>query len=504
MRSMARALAVLALAAPFLLAQPVAAPAQNRLPPPGAPAAGFADLAERLLPAVVNISTTQTVRNDRPAPGQRRPDSPQAPPGSPFEEFFREFFERGGRGGQDPSPRRASSLGSGFVIDPSGIVVTNSHVVGEAEEIKVILQDNTELAARLLGRDTKTDLAVLKVETPRPLPSVSFGNSDAVRIGDWVVAIGNPFGLGGTVTAGIVSARARDIQAGPYDDFLQTDAAINRGNSGGPLFNMAGEVVGINTAIYSPSGGSIGIGFAIPSSLARPIVEQLRDFGRTRRGWLGVNIQAVTDEIAESVSMQKARGAMVARVTEKGPAEKAGIVAGDIVVRFDGKEVGEMRRLPRLVAETPVGKTVKVEVWRKGQAVLLDVLLGELEENEAQASAGQQRGRQQPAQPSGPLPVEALGMQLSALTPELREKHQVPARAKGVLVVRVDDGSIAAERGLRVGDVIVEVAQQEVTQPQQVVAKVQEARAAKRRSVLIMVERAGEQRFVGLPVEPRG
>ncbi|MFM8989838.1 MAG: PDZ domain-containing protein [Alphaproteobacteria bacterium] len=295
------------------------------------------------------------------------------------------------------------------------------------------------------------------------------------------------------------------MQAGPYDDFLQTDAAINRGNSGGPLFNLAGEVVGINTAIYSPSGGSIGIGFAIPSSLARPIVEQLRDFGRTRRGWLGVNIQNVTDEIAESVGMQKARGAMVARVTEKGPAEKAGIVAGDIVVRFDGKEVGEMRRLPRLVAETPVGRTVKVEVWRKGQAVLLDVLLGELEENEAQAGASQQRGRQQqPAQPPGPLPVESLGMQLSALTPELRERHQVPARTKGVVVVRVEEGSIAAERGLRVGDVIVEVAQQEVTQPQQVVSKVQEARAAKRRSVLIMVERAGEQRFVGLPVEPRG
>jgi serine protease Do len=474
--------------------------AQTRLPPPGAPAAGFADLAERLLPAVVNISTTQVVRQDR-TPGQRRPDAPQFPPGSPFEEFFKEFFERGGRGGQDQAPRRAQSLGSGFIIDPSGIVITNNHVIAEADEIKVTLQDNTELPAKLLGRDAKTDLAVLKVTTSRQLPSVSFGNSDQVRIGDWVLAIGNPFGLGGTVTVGILSARARDINTGPYDDFLQTDAAINRGNSGGPLFNMAGEVVGINTAIYSPTGGSIGIGFAVPSSLAGPIVAQLREFGRTRRGWLGVNIQTVTDEIAESLGLSKARGALVARVTDKGPAEKAGIQSGDVVLRFDGKDVTDMRRLPRIVAETAVGKSVKVEVWRRNQSVLLDVMLGELEENEQQAAAPPQRARPQQA---APATVDALGMQLSAITPELREKFQVPASSKGVLITKVDEGSTAGERGLRIGDVIVEVAQQEVSQPGQVLDKVQEARRANRRSVLIMVERAGEQRFVGLPVEPRG
>ena len=500
MRLLARSTA--ALIAACVLALAVAETrAQNRLPPPGAPSAGFADLAERLLPAVVNISTSQTQRQDRTqAPGQRRPDTPQFPPGSPFEEFFREFFERGGRGGADQPPRRAQSLGSGFIVDPSGIVVTNNHVIADADEIKVTLQDNTELPARLLGRDAKTDIAVLKVTTSRPLPALAFGNSDQARIGEWVLAIGNPFGLGGTVTVGILSARARDINTGPYDDFLQTDAAINRGNSGGPLFNMAGEVIGINTAIYSPTGGSIGIGFAVPSSLAAPVVAQLRDFGRTRRGWLGVNIQTVTDEIAESLGLSRARGALVARVTEKGPAEKGGIQSGDVILRFDGKDVTDMRRLPRIVAETAVGKSVRVEVWRRNQSIMLDVMLGELEENEQQAAAPQ---RPRPPQAT-PTTVEALGMQLSAITPELRERHQIPAVSKGVVVTKVDDGSTAGERGLRVGDVIVEVAQQPVTQPGQVLDKVQEARRANRRSVLIMVERAGEQRFVGLPVEPRG
>jgi serine protease Do len=267
------------------------------------------------------------------------------------------------------------------------------------------------------------------------------------------------------------------------------------------LFNMSGDVIGINTAIYSPTGGSIGIGFAVPSSLARSVIEQLRDFGRTKRGWLGVNIQTVTDEIAESLGLDKAKGALVARVTEKGPAEKSGIQSGDVIVRFDGKEVGDMRRLPRLVAETPVGKAVKVEVWRKGRAVTLDVMLGELEENEQQAAAPP-RGRQQT--PQSATTVETLGMALTTLTPELREKFEVAERTKGVLITKVEDGSTAAERGLRAGDVIVEIAQEEVTQPGQVLARVEEAKRAKRRSVLIMVERQGEQRFVGLPVDPRG
>ncbi|MBI3452984.1 MAG: DegQ family serine endoprotease [Rhodospirillales bacterium] len=477
---------------------PWPAEGQNRTNPP---ANGFADLAERLLPAVVNISTSQVVRAERGQPGQpgqppgppgerrRGPEMPQFPPGSPFEEFFR-----------DP-PRRAQALGSGFVVDPSGYVVTNNHVIADADEIKVILHDNTQLTAKLVGRDDKTDLALLKVEPAKPLPSVKLGDSDATRVGDWVIAIGNPFGLGGTVTAGIVSARGRDIGSGRYDDFLQTDASINQGNSGGPLFNLNGEVIGVNTAIFSRTGGSVGIGFAIPSTLAKPVIDQLRQFGRTRRGWLGVNIQSVTDEIAESLGLDKPRGALVARVTDNGPADKAKVQSGDVIIRFDGKDVGEMRRLPRMVAETSVEKTVKIVVWRKGKEITLDIKLGELEESEQVASAP--RKQDQGTTPS-PATLEALGMALAQLTPELRERFEVNEKTKGVLVTKVDETSVAAERGLRPGDVIVEVAQEEVSAPAQVVNKVKDARTAGRKSVLVMIERQGEQRFVGLPVGPKG
>ena len=498
---------------------PAAAQQQAQAPVSRAnPSAGFADLAERLLPAVVNISTTQIIRPDR-APGEREPgqrdpgqrdpgpqsrrgpDIPQFPPGSPFEEFFKEFFDRQGRGGPDAAPRRMQSLGSGFIVDSSGYVVTNNHVIDGADEIKVTLHDNTQLNAKLIGKDTKTDIALLKVETPKPLPAVKFGNSDTARVGDWVVAIGNPFGLGGSVTVGIVSARARDINAGPYDDFIQTDASINRGNSGGPMFNLAGEVIGINTAIYSPTGGSIGIGFAVPSTLARNVVDQLRKYGRTRRGWLGVNIQTVTDEIAESIGLDKAKGALVARVTDKGPADNAKILPGDVVLKFDGREVTEMRRLPRMVAETPVGKTVDVLVWRKGKEVPLKVKLDELEENEQVASAPKSGGPN-PAKPAAPeATVSALGMSLSQLTQESRDRFDVAEKTRGVLITNVKDGSSASERDLRAGDVIVEVAQEEVTSPDQVVKKIDDARKAGRKSVLVMVERKGEQRFVGLPVE---
>ena len=343
-------------------------------------------------------------------------------------------------------------------------------------------------------------MAVLKVESPKPLPFVRFGDSDRARVGDWVVAIGNPFGLGGSVTQGIISARQRDINAGPYDDFIQTDASINRGNSGGPLFNLAGEVVGVNTAIYSPTGGSVGIGFSIPSAIARNVVEQLRTQGRVRRGWLGVNIQSVTDELAESVGLDKARGAMVARVPENGPAAKADIKAGDVIVKFDGKDVTDMRRLPRLVAETPVDKAVKVEVWRNRNTVTLDVKLGELEEEQAQAAAPAQRAPQSPAAPAGQ--VELLGMTIAPITPETKQRFNLGDKAKGVVVVTVTEGSVAQERGIRAGDVIVEIAQTEIGTPAQAQDKVREQRTAGRRSVLIMVERGGEQRFVGLPVAP--
>lgn len=508
-----RAARIVALVMGTVLAVPVFLPSPVTAQSRANPTAGFADLAERLLPAVVNISTTQVIKAERGQPGQpgpqnpqgrRGPEIPQFPPGSPFEEFFKEFFDRQGRNGPDTAPRRAQSLGSGFIIDASGYVVTNNHVIADADEIRVTLHDNTQLTAKVVGRDTKVDLALLKVEPTKPLTAVKFGNSDNSRVGDWVVAIGNPFGLGGSVTVGIVSARARDINAGPYDDFIQTDASINRGNSGGPMFNLNGEVIGINTAIYSPTGGSVGIGFAVPSALAKNVVEQLQKYGRTRRGWLGVNIQTVTDEIAESLGLDKAKGALVARVTEKGPAETGKIQPGDVVIKFDNREVSEMRRLPRMVAETPVGKLVDVVVWRKGKEVPLKVKLDELDENEQVASAPK-TGNPQDKKPTSAVPsVDALGMSLTQLTPEGREKFEVPERTKGVLITKVTDGSIASERDMRAGDVIVEVAQEEVTSPAQVLKKVNEARTAGRKSVLVMVERRGEQRFVGLPVEPKG
>jgi serine protease Do len=497
------AVLALALTTTSVWAQAPATP-QSRAPlganAPTPPMPSFADLAERLLPAVVNISTTQTIRPQRDQQGpqgerRRGPDIPQFPPGSPFEEFFRDFFDR-----QRPdTPRRAQSLGSGFIVDPSGYIVTNNHVIAEADEVKVTLHDNTQISAKIIGKDAKTDLAVLKVESSKPLPFVRFGDSDRARVGDWVIAIGNPFGLGGSVTTGIISARQRDINAGPYDDFLQTDASINRGNSGGPMFNLAGDVIGINTAIYSPSGGSVGIGFAIPSALARPVIDQLRQFGKARRGWLGVNIQTVTDEIAESLGLDKAKGALVARVTENGPADKAKIQAGDVVLKFDGKEVTDMRRLPRIVAETPVDKSVPVTVWRKGKEVALQVKVGELEETDQVASAPR-NNRQQPQTPSAPT-VETLGMALAAITPELRERYEINEKIKGVVITKVDDGSPAAERGLRPGEVIVEINQEPVTSPQQVANKVKDAKSQGRRGVLVMVERQGEQRFVGLSVD---
>ncbi len=335
---------------------------------------GFADLAEKLLPSVVNISTTQTVKQDQKRE-HSAPGRPQFPPGSPFEEFFKDFFDHNGQRGDQPEakPRKATSLGSGFVIDPSGYIVTNNHVIADADEITVILHDDTNLKAELVGRDTKTDVAVLKVKTDKPLAAARWGDSEKARVGDWVLAIGNPFGLGGSVTAGILSARQRDINSGPYDEFLQTDAAINKGNSGGPMFNMDGEVIGINTAIYSPSGGSIGIGFAVPSNLAKAVAAQLvnEPDHAVHRGWLGVRIQAVTDEIAESLGLDKPHGALVASVNDNGPAQTGGIQPGDVILNFDGKAVPDMRHLPRLVAEESVGKTVPVKVWRKRQETTL-------------------------------------------------------------------------------------------------------------------------------------
>ncbi len=448
----------------------------------------FADLAEKLLPAVVNISSSQVVRTTQ------RQEIPQAPPGSPFEDFFKEFFDRNQREG---APRRASSLGSGFIIDKTGFIVTNNHVIAEADEITVILHDDSRHEATVIGRDPKTDLALLKIETASELPYVDWGDSTSARVGDWVVAIGNPFGLGGTVTAGIISARQRDINQGPYDSFLQTDASINRGNSGGPMFNMDGRVIGVNTAIFSPTGGSVGVGFSIPASIAERVVNQLREFGRTKRGWLGVRIQTVTDEIAESLGLDEPAGALVADVTKDGPAQQGQIEAGDVILEFDGKAVEEMRDLPRIVAETEIGKPVEVDVWRKGKRRVVKVVVGELEEERpVLASTGPRGDAIEPEEAE----IESLGVAVTAITDEMREQFNVPEDVKGVLITGVTADSGAAEKGLRPGDVIVEVNQEEVSSPGQIAAKVSEAVDNDRRSVLLLVNRNGDLRFVAVRV----
>lgn len=453
----------------------------------GAPES-FADLAEKLTPAVVNISSAQTV-----TAAQAPNVMPQVPPGSPFEDLFRDFFDRQQRG-KPESKRSVTSLGSGFIIDPEGYVVTNNHVISEADKITVVLNDDRQFPAKLIGHDPKTDLALLKIDAGEPLPAVSFGDSDAVRVGDWVVAIGNPFGLGNTVTAGILSARGRNINAGPYDDFLQTDAPINKGNSGGPLFNMDGEVIGVNTAIFSPSGGSVGIGFSVPSKIASPVIQQLHDYGRTRRGWLGVRIQTVKDDMVEAFGLDKARGALVADVTPDSPAAKAGIETGDVILSFNGVDIPEMRELPRVVANAEIGKTAKVIVMRKGTEHTLEVEIGELQEGETEVAAVT------PEQEPTPT-VEALGMTLSGLTYDLRERFNLDESAQGVVVTEVDPEGSAAKRGIHPGDVILEVGLEGVSTPGEVVSKVKEASNSSRKSVLLLLERAGDQRFVAVDID---
>jgi len=443
----------------------------------------FADLAERLIPAVVNISTTQVVE------GQPGVEMPMVPPGSPFEEFFKEFFEKNQPRRQQ---RRATSLGSGFIIDERGYVVTNNHVIQDADEINVVLHDDTRLEAKVVGRDPKTDIAILKVEPEGKLTAVHFGDSDKMRIGDWLVAIGNPFGFGGTVTTGIISARGRDINAGPYDDFLQTDAPINRGNSGGPMFNLDGEVIGIATAIFSPSGGSVGIGFAIPANSAQPVIRQLLEHGEVRRGWLGVRIQTVTEEIAETLGLEEPIGALVASVIPDGPAEKAGIKAGDVIVEFDGKIVEEMRKLPRIVADTEIGNAVPVKVWRKNGEVRVKVNIGTLEESEpvVEATAPEEESS------STKTTIDDLGLTVASIDPRLREQYDLEKDTKGVVVTEVDPAGPSAAKGIRDGDVIVEISQDEVNSPADLAKRVQEEREGGRKLVLLLIEGEGGLRFV--------
>lgn len=450
----------------------------------------FADLSERLLPSVVNIATTQKLDAI-----ENMPQMPDFPPGSPFEDFFEEFLDRH-RGSPDTNP---SSLGSGFIIDAeAGYIVTNNHVIANSDEIRVILHNDESVEAELIGTDEKTDLAVLKIDPEgHDLMEVPFGDSSSMRIGDWVLAIGNPFGLGGTVTAGIISARGRDIQAGPYDDFIQTDASINRGNSGGPMFNTDGEVIGINTAIYSPTGGSVGIGFAIPTKLAEPVIEQLIKYGQTRRGWLGVRIQSVSEEIAESLGLEDAKGALVASVSKDSPAEKAGFEAGDIILNFNGQDIVEMRDLPRIVAETEIDSKVKVDLWRDGKKKVVKVKIGELEKAEQEGKTDDIKA----VRPDGEeLELEDLGLTLGNITPNIQEQFGYPDDLKGVFIAAADPDGIASRQGLSTGDVILELDQKDVESIKDIKKVLDKLRKSDSRAALMLVDVQGQGsvRFVAL------
>jgi serine protease Do len=454
--------------------------------------ASVADIAEGLQDAVVNISTTQTLKESKDdsavGPG---------PKGSPFEEFFDDFFDDEEKAGP---PRKISSLGSGFVIDPSGLIVTNNHVIEGADEIIVSFTDGTKLkVTKILGHDSKTDLALLKVEPKKPLHAASFGDSAKMRVGDWVMAIGNPFGLGGSVTVGIISATKRDINAGPYDDFLQTDAAINRGNSGGPLFNMDGQVIGVNTAIISPTGGSIGIGFAVPSNSAVQVIDQLKQYGETRRGWLGVHVQNVTDEIAQSLGLDEPKGALVATVTPDSPAATAGVEPGDVILSFDGQAIENVRNLPRDVASTPIGKSVAVELLRKGENKSVNVTIGLLPASE-EAADDTAQDDDNADEGDAPDKEQFLGLSIAPLTDELRNQFGIGRTVEGVVITDVEPNSPAAQKNVKPGDVIVEVTQEKVKQPSDVLARLEAVKKSGRRTVLLLLSDAkGELRFVAVP-----
>ncbi len=441
---------------------------------------GFADLVERVSPAVVNVSTTQLYHASSYQPEQG-PD-----------EFRKRFWNQHMETPERNQPERMSGVGSGFIIDADGFIVTNDHVIDGAESIEVTLNDGRRYEAEVIGTDEKTDLALLKISADRPLPFVSFGEADDTRIGDLVIAVGNPFGLGGTVTSGIVSARGRNLGAGPFDDYLQVDASINQGNSGGPLFNVKGEVIGVNSAIFSPNGGSVGIGFAIPASLAEPVVTQIEDFGEVRRGWLGVHIQTVTDDIAKSLGMELAVGALVVDVVEGSPAAEAGLAQGDVIVGFGGREVTEMRDLPRMVADITGGETVSADIWRDGGSMAIEVAIGILDEDEDEAEA-----EEGAAEEDGESAF-SLGLTIAPMTADARAYYGVAEETSGVIVVEVAPGSIAAEKGLRPGDVIVKLGKTMVTAPEELVAMLKEAREAERETVLFLINRDGRDRYVAM------
>lgn len=476
-----------------LLASPVvyagAAYALNEAGP-----TSVAPLAKRLSDAVVNIATSQTVKGPQGVP------LPKVPKGSPFEDFFEDFFNK--RGGAPRPDRKVSSLGSGFVIDgKEGLIVTNNHVIDGAEEIIINFHDGSKLKVdKVLGKDTKADIALLKVSPKKPLVDVKFGSSAAIEVGDWVLAIGNPFGLGGSVSVGIISAKSRDINSGPYDDYLQTDAAINKGNSGGPLFNMAGDVVGVNTAIISPTGGSIGIGFAVPSDTVAAIVEQLKTFGETKRGWLGVKIQTVTEDIAETLGVPDNTGALISAVTPDGPAAKAGLEAGDVILKFDGKDVTTMRGLPKIVAQTPIGKSVEIDVLRKGARKSMKVTVGKLEDEDAPLPVNAKPTDKQPD--GAPATASILGMKVAPLTDDLRRKLGIDGKVNGLVVEDVDGASAASTKGIKAGDILVEAGQDSLGKPDDLAKSIDKTRRAGRKAVLLRVEDGkGDLRFVAVPLQ---
>ena len=479
-------------AAPLPAPQPETAAAAAPAPPQAAETPFvdlFAQLAARLVGSVVNVSTQTAARA---APSAQ--DAPQNSPGRTLDEVFREFL--GEKAAPGAPATRVASLGSGFIIDPSGLIVTNHHVIANAQQVTVTLSDETSLPAQIVGRDQITDLALLKVEAKTMLPAVAWGNSGKARPGDWVLTIGNPFGLGGSVAAGIISAVARDIHSSPYDDYLQTDAAMNRGNSGGPMFNTAGEVIGINTVIYSPSGGSIGIGFALPSALARPIIEQLKATGKVERGWIGARVQPMTEDLAETVGLDKPRGAMIAAVDAGSPAAQTKLQPGDVILSYEGTPIDRSRLLPRMIAATPPNKPVKLTFWRDGKEYEVEMKTAALDPNRPAPPPPE------PEKPKPPATVDAFGLKLAKITPELRKQFSLPDGAKGAVITEVPPNSAAAAQGLRPGDLVVAIGQAPLTGPEQVPQLAAAAKKGNQKRVLVRIEqREGNIRFVALPIE---
>ena len=443
----------------------------------------FADLVEKLSPAVVNITTTAVVPD-------REQFNPMVPRGSPFEDFFRDFMEKQPGDQQPKRQRRGTALGSGFIISSDGLLVTNNHVIENADEIKIEMLNGDTLEAKVLGTDPKTDIALLKVESKSELPFVEFGNSDKSRVGDWVLAIGNPLGQGFSVSAGIISARGRDLQ-GPYDDFIQTDAAINRGNSGGPLFNTDGKVIGVNTAILSPNGGSIGIGFSMSSVVVKKVVNQLRDFGETRRGWLGVRIQNLNSEVAEALGLESTDGALVTDVPD-GPAKEAGIKSGDVIIEFDGVAIDDSSSLVKVVGDSDVGKDVSVLIWRDGNKKKVTVKLGRLETVQISDERNQRRTNKV---------NQYAGMSFTDLNDEIRKRFDLSDDTIGVVVIGINNDSPAAARGILAGDIIQKVDQVDIQNSTQILKLIEEAKNKNKSSILFLIKRGSNVRFIAIPVE---